>query len=107
MKKLNGCQIAGAAVWNETWFFVHIAIAPLPTKRMGDEELTGPNLGALIFRPPPLPYGPDPRADRRKKPIAAATWFWADRGLDTGDICKQEIAQTDTAFDRGSSAGRR
>ena len=25
----------------------------------------------------------------------AATWFWADNGLDTGDICEQEIIKID------------
>lgn len=27
------------------------------------------------------------------EPITAATWFWADSGYDTGDICEQEIVK--------------
>ncbi|MEI3572753.1 MAG: hypothetical protein V8Q38_04900 [Alistipes putredinis] len=34
-------------------------------------------------------------AYRRQEPITAATWFWADSGLDTGDICEQEIVKID------------
>ena len=56
-------------------------------------------MGTLIFHPSPLPYGRGASsirwAYRRKEPIAAATWFWADNGLDTGDICEQEIIKID------------
>ena len=34
-------------------------------------------------------------AYRRQEPITAATWFLADSGLDTGDICEQEIVKID------------
>ena len=27
--------------------------------------------------------------------ITAATWFWADAGLDTGPICEQEVIRID------------
>lgn len=30
----------------------------------------------------------------REEPITAATWFWADSGLDTGDICEQEVVRS-------------
>lgn len=89
----------GMAVWNETYFFVDIAIAPLLTEKVSNEELAEPNLGTLIFHPSPLPYGRGASsirwAYRRKEPITAATWFWADSGLDTGDICEQEIVRID------------
>lgn len=89
----------GLAVWNETYFFVDVAIAPLLTERITDEELQEPNIGTLIFHPSPLPYGRGASsirwAYRRKEPITAATWFWADSGLDTGDICEQEIVRID------------
>ena len=29
------------------------------------------------------------------EPITAATWFWANDGYDTGDICEQEIVRID------------
>lgn len=35
------------------------------------------------------------KAYKRQEPITAATWFWADNGLDTGDICEQEIIKID------------
>lgn len=34
-------------------------------------------------------------AYKRGEPITAATWFWADSGYDTGDICEQEIVKID------------
>ena len=53
----------------------------------------------MIFHPSPLPYGRGASsirwAYRRREPITAATWFWADIGLDTGDICEQEIVKID------------
>lgn len=89
----------GLAVWDETYFFVDVAIAPLLTEKVGDEELAEPRIGTLIFHPSPLPYGRGASsirwAYRRKEPITAATWFWADSGLDTGDICEQEIVRID------------
>lgn len=78
----------GLAVWNETYFFVDVAIAPLLIEKVSNEELAEPNLGTLIFHPSPLPYGRGASsirwAYRRQEPITAATWFWADSGLDTG-----------------------
>ncbi len=89
----------GLAVWNETYFFVDVAIAPLLIEKVSNEELAEPNLGTLIFHPSPLPYGRGASsirwAYRRQEPITAATWFWADSGLDTGDICEQEIVKID------------
>ena len=47
----------------------------------------------------PLPYGRGASsikwAYKRGEPITAATWFWADSGYDTGDICEQEIVKID------------
>jgi len=87
------------AVWDESYFFVDLAIAPLLTEKIGDAELSEPELGTLIFHPSPLPYGRGASsirwAYRRREPITAATWFWADSGLDTGDICEQEIVRID------------
>jgi formyltetrahydrofolate dehydrogenase len=78
---------------------VSLAIAPLLTKKLTAEELSKPTLGTLIFHPSPLPYGRGASAIRwayrRKEPVTAATWFWANEGLDTGDICEQEIVKID------------
>ena len=79
-----------------------IAVAPLLTEKVPEEKLMEPTLGTLIFHPSPLPYGRGAAsikwAYRRSEPITAATWFWADKGLDTGDICEQEIVKIDYAL---------
>lgn len=89
----------GHAVWDETYFFVDVAVAPLLTEKIDETILAEPELGTLIFHPSPLPYGRGASsirwAYRRGEPITAATWFWADAGLDTGDICEQEIVKID------------
>jgi methionyl-tRNA formyltransferase len=76
-----------------------IAIAPLLTRILSMEEIRRPEIGTLIFHPSPLPYGRGASAIKyaymRKEPITAATWFWADPGIDSGDICEQEILRID------------
>lgn len=76
-----------------------LAIAPLLTEILPDETLGVPVYGTLIFHPSPLPYGRGASAIKyaykRQEPITAATWFWADSGIDTGDICEQEIVKVD------------
>lgn len=47
----------GLALWDETCFFVDVAIAPLLTEKIRGEELAEPKLGTLIFHLSPLPYG--------------------------------------------------
>ena len=77
----------------------HVAIAPLLTHKITLEEINSPLLGTLIFHPSPLPYGRGASAIRwayrRKEPVTAATWFWANDKLDAGDICEQEIVKID------------
>jgi len=77
----------------------HLAIAPLLTKKITQNEISAPLMGTLIFHPSPLPYGRGASAIRwayrRKEPVTAATWFWADEKLDAGDICEQEIIKID------------
>lgn len=76
-----------------------LAIAPLLTEILTIEQIHEPWFGTLIFHPSPLPYGRGAAsikwAYRRKEPITAATWFWADAGIDTGPICEQEIIKID------------
>ena len=76
-----------------------LAIAPLLTEKVPPEALREPLHGTLIFHPSPLPYGRGASsikwAYKRNEPITAATWFWADDGYDTGDICEQEIVKVD------------
>lgn len=72
-----------------------LAIAPLLVEKISIEEIHEPWFGTLIFHPSPLPHGRGAAsikwAYKRREPITAATWFWADSGLDTGPICEQEI----------------
>ena len=88
----------GHTVW-DAHFYKQLAIAPLLTERLSIEDLYDPALGTLIFHPSPLPYGRGASsikwAYKRGEPITAATWFWADEGLDTGPICEQEIIRID------------
>ena len=76
-----------------------LAIAPLLTEILTLEQIHEPWFGTLIFHPSPLPYGRGAAsikwAYKRREPITAATWFWADAGLDTGPICEQEIIKID------------
>lgn len=76
-----------------------VVIAPLLNVKLSEEQIMKPKFGTLIFHPSPLPYGRGASAIKwaykRQEPITAATWFWADKGLDTGDICEQEIIRID------------
>ncbi|WP_278996716.1 formyltransferase family protein [Prevotella disiens] len=87
----------GHTISEETNQECDLAIAPLLTEKVPTEQLNTPKYGTLIFHPSPLPYGRGATsikwAYKRHEPITAATWFWADNGLDTGDICEQEIVK--------------
>jgi formyltetrahydrofolate dehydrogenase len=76
-----------------------LAIAPFLTEKISKNEIEESLFGTLIFHPSPLPYGRGASsirwAYRRKEPITAATWFWANEKLDAGDICEQEIIKID------------
>jgi len=76
-----------------------LAVAPLLTVKISKTEICAPLFGTLIFHPSPLPYGRGANsirwAYRRREPITAATWFWANERLDAGDICEQEIIKID------------
>jgi methionyl-tRNA formyltransferase len=89
----------GHRVDDGRYFAVDLAIAPLLTRIIPAGELEEPIHGTLIFHPSPLPYGRGASAIkwayRRGEPVTAATWFWANDGIDTGDICEQEIVRID------------
>jgi formyltetrahydrofolate dehydrogenase len=80
-------------------FVTDVQIAPLLTVKISEDEIYSPLHGTLIFHPSPLPYGRGASSIRwaykRKEPITAATWFWANDNLDAGDICEQEIIKID------------
>jgi formyltetrahydrofolate dehydrogenase len=79
--------------------YIDVSIAPLLQEKIDSTTLTEPKYGTLIFHPSPLPYGRGASsirwAYRRKEPVTAATWFWANDKLDAGDICEQEIVKID------------
>ena len=89
----------GHAVYDPTYFYCDLSVAPLLTKKLSDMELMEPVHGTLIFHPSPLPYGRGASsikwAYRRNEPITAATWIWANGQLDGGDICESEILRID------------
>lgn len=79
-----------------------VAIAPLLTEILPLERLKQPKHGTLIFHPSPLPFGRGASAIKwaykRGDQITAASWFWADAGIDSGPICEQEIVSIDHAL---------
>lgn len=72
-----------------------LAIAPLLTQKLSQPELFAPALGTLVFHPSLLPRhrGPDAIkwAYANQEKYTGVTWFWADDGLDTGDIAEREV----------------
>ncbi len=76
-----------------------LAIAPWLTDILTWEKIYEPKYGTLIFHPSPLPYGRGCAAIKfaykRREPITAATWLWANIGIDCGDVCEQEIIKID------------
>lgn len=72
-----------------------VAIAPLLSKKLSLEEIQSPLYGTLVFHPSLLPRhrGRDAIkwAFRLEEAYTGATWFWADEGYDTGDICETEV----------------
>ena len=78
---------------------IDLNIAPLLTEKIPSDVIREPRFGTLIFHPSPLPYGRGAAsikwAYKRNEAVTAATWFWADEGLDTGNICEQEIVKID------------
>ncbi len=72
-----------------------VAIAPLLTERLTAGDIAKTKLGVLIFHPSLLPRhrGRDAIkwAFKHGEAYTGATWFWGDEGLDTGDICEQEV----------------
>lgn len=89
----------GHAVYDNSYFYCDLAVAPLLTDKLTADDIEEPINGTLIFHPSPLPYGRGASsirwAYRRGEPITAATWFWATDKMDAGDICEMEILKID------------
>ena len=72
-----------------------IAVAPLLTTMLTTEEINAPRAGTLVFHPSLLPRhrGADAIkwAFSMGETYTGVSWFWPDSGIDTGDICEQEV----------------
>jgi len=72
-----------------------IAIAPMLTRVLTAEEINAPPFGTLIFHPSLLPRHRGIDAIkwtfRMGETYTGVTWFWPDEGIDTGDICEQDV----------------
>lgn len=72
-----------------------VAIAPLLTEFLSMERITAPEIGTLVFHPSLLPRhrGADAIkwAFNLGETYTGVTWFWPNEGVDTGDICEQEV----------------
>ena len=72
-----------------------MAVAPLLTRFLSPGEIQAPGMGPLVFHPSLLPRhrGADSIkwAFRLGETYTGVTWFWPDAGVDTGDICEQEV----------------
>ena len=72
-----------------------VAIAPLLHRMLSNEEINTPRIGTLVFHPSLLPRhrGVDAIkwAFELGETYTGVTWFWPDEGIDSGDICEQEV----------------
>lgn len=71
-----------------------VAIAPLLRDFIPPNMLELPRLGTLVFHPSLLPIHRGRDSIKWSffnfEKYTGATWFWADKGLDTGAICENE-----------------
>lgn len=44
-------KACGCAVWNDSYYYIDVAIAPLLTEKVSEEGLKEPIYGVLIFHP--------------------------------------------------------
>lgn len=89
VSKTRGCTITTDLQHSD------LAIAPLLTRFLTLHEIYTPHEGTLVFHPSLLPRhrGADAIkwAYKLNESYTGATWFWPDDGIDTGDICEQEV----------------
>lgn len=101
----------GLAVWNETYFFVDVAIAPLLIEKVSNEELAEPNLGTLIFIRHRFRMAEvHPRYAGRidvKNLLRLRHGFGRIVALIRGTSANKRSLRSTTTFDRGSFMNRR
>lgn len=78
-----------------------VALAPLLKKKISEAQIEVPRYGTLVFHPSLLPRHRGRDAIKwafdAGESYTGATWFWADNGYDTGDICEQEVLEISRA----------
>ena len=100
----------GLAVWNENYFFVDVAIAPLLIEKVSNEELAEPNLGTLIFHHRFRMAEVHPRYAGRidvKNLLRLRHGFGRIVALIRGTSANKRSLRSTTTFDRGSFMNRR
>jgi len=77
----------------------HLAVAPDLETLLTPEELSEPRIGTLVFHPSPLPRMRGRNAIKRQYRagdiIGGGTWFWANNGIDNGEITEREMVIID------------
>lgn len=88
-------MVEAAYTITQSMYDADIAVAPLLTEILPMEKILLPAEGTLVFHPSLLPRhrGADAIkwAFKLKEVYSGVTWFWPDEGIDTGDICEQEV----------------
>ena len=97
---IAACERAGLTrCFDPDW--AAFAFAPLLRQKLSPAQFNDPEHGTLIFHPSALPYRRGPDAIRQTlaagERLSAATWFFADKRLDAGPICEQELVLLDLA----------
>ena len=92
----------GHTIHTPAHYWCDIIICPDYDNLLTDEELSDAEHGALIFHPSPLPRMRGRNAIKRQYQagdlVGGGTWFWADAGIDRGDICEQEVILIDLSM---------
>lgn len=85
----------GHEITDGTHFAPDLGVAPLLREKLSADEIESFKHGILVFHPSLLPHRRGPSAIKHSylsgDPVTGATWFWANKRLDAGDICEMEV----------------
>lgn len=91
----------GHGIWTPQYFYCDLIVCPDYDTLLTADELSEPQMGALVFHPSPLPRMRGRNAIKRQYKagdrVGGGTWFWATPGVDNGDICEQEVVLIDAS----------
>ena len=92
-------KTAGHELYTEAHLGYDLAVAPDLETLLTPEELSEPRIGTLVFHPSPLPRMRGRNAIKRQYRagdiIGGGTWFWANNGIDNGEITEREMVIID------------